>query len=164
MSNDPRANRQYKTSLLPTLTTEVKLVPQQDTLFTLYREICNGWRMLTDVRFKLLGFIPVISGVVLFSLLSDKPEGPSPLARMGIALFGLLITVALYVYEKRNSELYDDLISRGRKIEEELGIDTGLFRGRRVPSNQFVKHDIAINLIYGASIAAWLVSLIYIGS
>src|SRR5688572_18294402 len=162
MNYDPRANRHYKTSILPTFTGEVGSSPQQDILFTLYREVCSGWRMLTDVRFKLLGFIPVVSGVVLFSLLSNKSDGPSALARMGIALFGLLITIALFVYEKRNSELYDDLISRGRKIEEELGVDTGLFRGRRSPSSRFIKHDIAINLIYGASMGAWLVSLLII--
>ncbi|HLO32683.1 MAG TPA: hypothetical protein VK249_26285, partial [Anaerolineales bacterium] len=127
MSDNPRDARHYQTSSLPTLTKEVKSSQRQEILFTLYREVCSGWRILTDVRFKLLGLIPVVSGVVLFSLLSNKADGPTSLARMGIALFGLLITIALFVYEKRNSELYDDLISRGRKIEEELGVDTGIF-------------------------------------
>jgi len=165
MSDNPRATRHYKTSSLPTLAKRVKSSQQQEILFTLYREACNGWRMLTDVRFKLLGLIPVVSGVILFSLLSNKSDGPSPMARMGIALFGLLITLALFVYEKRNSELYDDLISRGRKIEEELGVDTGIFLGRRESSHKLIKHDVAINLIYGTAITAWLIALpiIYIG-
>lgn len=84
MNNDPHANRHYKTSSLPTLAEKIPIIPQQDVLFTLYRDVCNGWRMLTDVRFKLLGFIPVVSGVVLLSLLSNKLDGPSPLARMGM--------------------------------------------------------------------------------
>jgi hypothetical protein len=162
MSYNPRAKRHYKTSQLPTLTKAVNPSDHQDILFTLYREVCSSWRMLTDVRFKLLGFIPVISGVVLFSLLSNKSDGPSPLARIGIALFGLLITVALFVYDKRNSELYDDMISRGRKIEEELGVDTGLFLGRRGPSHKWIKHDTATTLIYGTSFGAWLMAFLLI--
>ena len=143
MSNNPLVKRHYKTSSLPSLTKAVKPSQRQDILFTLYREVCSGWRMLTDVRFKLLGFIPVVSGVILFSLLSTKADGPSPLARMAIAGFGLLITIALCVYDRRNSELYDDMISRGRKIEEELGVDTGLFLGRRDPSQKFINHGVS---------------------
>jgi hypothetical protein len=154
MSDDPRANRYYKTIDLPTLTVGIEPSQKPEILSMLYREVFSGWHMLTDVRFKLLGLIPVISGVVLFSLLSNKADGPSTLARLGIALFGLLITIALFVYDKRNSELYDDIISRGRKIEEELGIDTGLFLGRRESAHKLIKHDIATNLIYGTALVA----------
>jgi hypothetical protein len=165
MNTDPRANRHYDSSPLPTLTEKAKADSQQEILFALYREVCNGWRLLTDVRFKLLGLIPVVSGVVLFSLLSNKPDGPSPLTRMAIAVFGLLITIALFVYDKRNSELYDDMISRGRKIEEELGVNTGLFLGRPDPTKKFIKHGVATNLIYGTAMVAWPVAIlvIYLG-
>jgi hypothetical protein len=64
------------------------------------------------------------------------------------------------VYDRRNSELYNDMISRGRRLEQELGVETG---GRRARSNQFIKHDTAIHLIYGVSMAAWLVSFLYVG-
>jgi hypothetical protein len=162
MTDNPRNNRHYKTTRLPTLTDSVDSSQRKDVLMTLYREVCGGWRMLTDVRFKLLGLIPVISGVVLFSLLSEKPDGPSSLARSGIAIFGLLITTALFIYDRRNSELYDDMISRGRKIEEELGVDTGLFLGRRSPSHKWINHSNATNLIYGAAVAAWLIAFLLI--
>ena len=164
MNNYPRANRHYETSLLPTLTKKVQRSTQQEILFTLYREVCNSWCMLTDVRIKLLGLIPIVSGVVLFSLLSNKPDGPPPVTRMAIALFGLLITIALFVYDKRNSELYNDMITRGRKIEEELNVDTGLFPGRLDPTRKFIKHDVATNLIYGTAMVAWLVALFIVYS
>ena len=49
-----------------------------------------------------------------------------------------------------------------RKIEEELGIDTGLFRGRLKTYNKFIKHDIATNLIYGTVLLAWLLAIVAI--
>ena len=33
----------------------------------------------------------------------------------------------LWIYDTRNNELYDELISRGRRIEAELGIHTGAY-------------------------------------
>lgn len=159
-----RLRRHYQASLLPVFKEGAPAPSRQDVLLVLYGEVCNSWRTLTDVRFKLLGFVPTISVVVLISLLSgDEPtKGLTPITRMAIGLFGLLVTFALFVYELRNSELYDDLVSRGRRIEQELGIDTGQFLGRRDPRNWLIKHDVAINLIYGTAVAGWLFALLAI--
>lgn len=72
----------------------------------------------------------------------------------------------------RNSQLYDDLVSRWRRIEAELGLDTGHFRGRLQPSSRYllgplnvkvqIQHDTAINLIYGTSVGGWVLALIVI--
>jgi hypothetical protein len=50
-----------------------------------------------------------------------------------------------------------DLISRARKIEKELGIDTGQFLGRLKPPHVFLQHDASTNLIYGTALLGWLV-------
>ena len=71
---------------------------------------------------------------------------------------GLVATLGLLIYELRNSQLHDDLISRGRKIEDELGVDTGVFRGRKVAKG-LIKHDYATLLIYGAALVAWVTSI-----
>ena len=71
------------------------------------------------------------------------------------AILGLLATIGLLISELRNSQLHDDLISRGRKIEDELGIDTGVFKGR-TDARLFIKHDVAIFLIYGVALTGWL--------
>ena len=78
---------------------------------------------------------------------------------LGISIVGLMITIALLVYERRNSELYDDLISRGRKIEEEVGVDTGQFLGRRRARLPVLKHDATIYIIYICSMIAWLIAI-----
>ena len=64
-------------------------------LLALYAEVCKGWRTLTDVRFKLLGLMPIVSVAVLITLLSKGGPGSSlgPLAQAIIALFGLSVTL-----------------------------------------------------------------------
>lgn len=131
--NEERADRKYETSPLPLFRADAKQHQHQEILLALYSEIGSNWRMLTDVRFKLLGLVPSVSAVLLVSLLSkdDFSKGLSPISRIMVAVFGLIVTIGLYLYDLRNSELYDDLISRSRRIEAELGIDTGQFLGRR---------------------------------
>jgi hypothetical protein len=163
-------NRHYKISKLPVLLTEQRPLSteEQTLLMGLYTEICNSWRKLTDVRFKLLGLVPVVSGFFLIRAVSGGDLSPD--IRVGIVAFGLIVTLALWAYEVRNSQLYDDLISRGRRIEAELGVNTGHFRGRLESSSRYllgplrvrIQHDTAINLIYGGSVAAWLLALIVI--
>jgi hypothetical protein len=130
---------------------------RQGVLLALYAEVCNGWRTLTDVRFKLLGLVPVVSVTIVIALLSRGPvgQGLTPIVKSAIAGFGLIITVAVLLYDLRNTELYNDLVGRGRQIEAELGIHTGHFRGRPKPTNKFIKHDIALGLIYTSSIVGW---------
>jgi hypothetical protein len=163
-------NRHYKVSKLPVLLTEQRPLSteEQSLLMGLYTEICISWRKLTDVRFKLLGLVPVVSGFFLIRALSGGDLSSD--IRVGIAVFGLIVTLALWAYEVRNSQLYDDLISRGRRIEAELGVNTGHFRGRLESSSRYllgplrvrIQHDTAINLIYGISVGGWLLALIVI--
>jgi hypothetical protein len=65
------------------------------------------------------------------------------------------------IYNKRNDGLYDDMISRARRIEDELGIYTGLFRGRKTPPAPLVQHDVATRLIYGVVLLAWVAAAVF---
>lgn len=153
-----RNRREYETSLLPAMSSTAREPEHKEILLSLYGEICNSWRMLTDVRFKLLGLVPTVSAAVLISLLSrNKPdEGLSPLSRIAISVFGLLITVGIWMYDQRNTKLYIDLVRRGHRIEEELGIDTGQFRGRISPTPDWVNHRNATSIIYTVAVGGWL--------
>ena len=168
-----RNNRHYETSALPTLVADfAERFPCQaenDVRRFLYAEICANWRLATDVRFKLLALVPVVSAAILISLLgrpNDADTGLGPVTQTVIVLFGFIVTVALWIYDRRNNELYNDLVSRGRKIEQELGIDTGIFLGRLHPSTRvipgiaiLVGHSLGTSLIYGAAMAAWIVAV-----
>jgi hypothetical protein len=61
------------------------------------------------------------------------------------------------------SQLHDELISRGRRIEFELGVGAGQFRGRP-KSWRFVKHDVATLMVYLATLGAWIVAGIVLGA
>ena len=65
-----RQGRSYKTSPLPVFKNDRQEPDRETILLSLYAEICSSWRMLTDVRFKLLGFVPTVSVAALIALLS----------------------------------------------------------------------------------------------
>jgi hypothetical protein len=164
MNRDSVENRQYKASSLPVFKGNITVTPDKDALIALYEQICTSWHVLIDIRFKLLGFVPAVSVLLLVNLLSSEgaASGLSTITKIVIAVLGLLATVALLLYDLRNSELHDDLISRGRKIEETWGVDTGQFRGRLKSSNWFVKHDRATALIYGSALVGWAFAILAI--
>lgn len=136
---------------------------QRQILFKLYSEVCTSYRSLHDVRFKLLSLVPFVTVAVLVVILPGTGSGTSLLGPpgTGVCLVGFFVSIGLLIYELRNSSLYDDLISRGRRIEAELGIHTGVFRGRRKPKWPLVNHGTAIFLIYGAAILGWIMALWY---
>ncbi len=159
---EEKYERHYTSTFIPTLIT-FDDNNKQNLLIELYKEVCSSWKSLTDVRFKLLGFVPAVSVIAWGQLLSSDglKSTPGTYAGIFISMLGLLVTIALRIYDLRNDSLYDDLISRGRKIEEELAIDTGIFRGRRNPPTWWINHSIPVKLIYGSAMAGWLMTAIW---
>jgi hypothetical protein len=163
MERESRDSRHYTVSPLPTLREGVDASKNKDVLLKVYDQVCGTWKELVGVRFKLLALVPTVSLALLATVLSTKgvSEGLTLAERMVILSLGLTSTLGLYVYDIRNSELHDDLISRARKIEDELGVDTGLFRGRLKPQG-FCHHSLATRTIYVSAIVAWVISLIVV--
>jgi hypothetical protein len=161
---DPeRAGRMYATSPLPALRHGLDPKANRDVLVTLYNQVCQSWRQSVDVRFKLLALVPSVSLVALgvaFGGSAPLP-GVASLPKVLLALLGLALVLGLWIYDTRNSELHDDLISRARRIEEELGVHTGAFRGRPTPRQRWIAHGTATGLIYGATLFAWLMAFLY---
>ena len=161
MNRESRESRKYDASPLPIFREGVDVVANRDVMLKLYDQICSAWKELVGVRFKLLALVPPVSLAVLTTVLSNKglAEGMSTHAKLLVALLGLVSVLGLYIYDVRNSALHDDLISRGRRIEEELGVDTGLFRGRLSSRPPFT-HGVATNTIYFAAILAWALAFV----
>jgi hypothetical protein len=80
-----------------------------------------------------------------------------------IAALGLVTTLALWIYERRNTQLYSDLGNLNERIENELGIGEGQFSGARSKAAWPITHGVSIYLVYGASALSWLFTVIYIG-
>jgi len=149
--------RAYGVSRLPLIREELPPEVAREIRLRLYSEACSSWRMLTDVRFKLLGAVPAVTGAALYGLFALNAGGPGITRWVrGVAcLVGLGVTLGLVIYNMRNDGLYDDLISRARRIEYELGVCTGLFLGRKLPPTALVQHNVATWLIYGVVLLAW---------
>lgn len=164
MNRNSRNNRSYQVSTLPVMRQGGTNPTSTDFRVVLYGHICDTWRSLVDVRFKLLALVPTVT-ILVITKLSDYSQQPSSFSRAAqliIAFFGIFATAGLLIYDLRNSELHHDLISRARRIEDELHVDTGLFRGRLTSANWLIKHDRATALIYGASLVGWLAAVVVI--
>jgi hypothetical protein len=114
--------------------------------------------MLTDIRFKLLAFLPVAAGAATAVL----ARGSATMLTLAFSLFGLVVTIGLVTYNARNDQLYDTLVARAAAIERYLGIPDGAFANRPRPwfrpmrGRWKVDHRTAVSTIYMASIALWL--------
>ena len=163
MGQEDTAERKYKSTALPTVS---DYRGNRDLLLKLYEETAANWRQLTEVRFHLLALVPAVSILLVATVLSEEGPGKglSGLGKVAIAVFGFLITLGLLIYDLRNSQFYDDLISRGRKIEGELGVHTAIFAGRLKPkpSYPWINHSVATGVIYGSSLVAWIVAAVMI--
>jgi len=161
-ATDYRAGNTYKTTPLKTALKGQGLDPD-----LLYKEICNTWRQLVDVRFKLLALLPIVSITVIINIIDSDMHLYGQLL---VCAMGLIFTYGIRLYDKRNTELYDQLISRGRKIEEEQGIDNGLFMGRKGSGNYYffdlklpltkIQHDTGLTVIYGTCYLAWIAVIV----
>jgi hypothetical protein len=127
-----------------------------------YEQTTDLLRTLTDVRFKLLAFVPTIAGAAVGVL------GHSGAAQLlAVGLLGLLATLGILVYELRNTQIYDYALDRAKELEQRLGLVSirgastgGLFaerpgRSLRVLGITAAAHDRGLALVYGAALGGW---------
>jgi hypothetical protein len=136
-----------------------KPVSRQDALVTEYEETADNFRTLTEIRFELLKLLSLAAGVASVV----KPETGTPWL-LPFALIGLTFTLSIVTYNKRNDQLYDELIGRAAAIERELGVPDGAFANRPASWLSFgiwklrwpVNHRMPVSGIYIATISFWL--------
>jgi hypothetical protein len=104
----------------------------------LYEEVCKSLHQIDDFRARLLGLLPLSSGVGIFLLLGTSDGGASSIGRwLGvIGVIGFVISFGLFVYEVRQSVICGYLIRVGSKLEQSMGFQEGegQFWGRPAPS------------------------------
>jgi hypothetical protein len=88
-----------------------------------YDQTTQLLRMLTDIRFKLIAFVPTIAAASVG--LFGKPRPAVEL--LAIGLLGLTATVGILVYELRNSQIYAAAAKRAADLEAQLGFQGGLY-------------------------------------
>ena len=126
-----------------------------------YSEICADIRTTDDISFKLLGFVPLVSGIGIFAVLDllggNVASWPTTVFA---SLFGATITFALFRWELRNIQTCRWLRDRAASIEkDELKLTVGPFLGRE-KAPKFLGIELgktqAEKLLYTTTIAAWL--------
>ena len=129
---------------------------RREALLKEYSEVNSNFRLLTDIRFKLLALLPIAAAAAA----ALKGDGLG-LEGMGFSLFGLVATLGLATYNARNDQLYNELIGRAASIELSLGLQDGAFANRPRPWLSLggrlwpIDHGTGITTIYAASVALW---------
>ena len=136
----------------------------RDELRLDYDQTTELLRTLTDVRFKLLAFVPTISGAAV-GLLSRAHSAAELLA---VGSLGFVATLGIALYELRNTQVYDYAVHRAVELEARLGLVSvfrppapgGLYRERpghslRIFGLAAGGHDRGLALVYSAAIGGW---------
>jgi hypothetical protein len=141
------------------------MADDDDRLRLDYDQTTQLLRTLTDIRFKLLAFVPTVAGASVGLLGHPRPAAEL----LGVGLLGLVATLGIFVYELRNSQVYDAVVERAKALERKLGLPAvlgaegtqgGLFserprRGLTLFGLLAVWHDRGLALVYGAALAGW---------
>lgn len=78
-----------------------------------YQQTCAQFRFLADIRFKLLAFVPILTGITI-TLLSNKVSKESSFL---LGILGFIVTIGIVIYDLRNSQFYASTIARARYLE-----------------------------------------------
>jgi hypothetical protein len=133
-----------------------------------YEQTLSAWRLLTEIRFKLLALVPTIAGTAI-ALLSTR--GIDGWAAAMFSLLGLFVTLGIVFYDQRNTQLYNRLLGRAKFLESADVLDLpyppedeptqgGLVRSRPTEPRRLLglvemRHDRALAVIYGSVLGAW---------
>ncbi|HEX8147622.1 MAG TPA: hypothetical protein VF591_10620 [Pyrinomonadaceae bacterium] len=144
-----------------------------------YQEICGNIRATDEISFKLLGTVPLVSGVGAGALTvlekSQLLAAYSDYAVISFSALGALVTFGLYRWEMRNIQKCRWLIARAADFEQELlgpkppgqrGVQFVGWSEDRTPVPSIFKRPWgktqAEKFIYGGAIAAWFVPLMIV--
>lgn len=152
----------------PDMSEDLRLGYHQDTLENLrldYQQTNEYIKLLTDIRFRLLVFTPVITGITFaFSEFMLNRNGTIFI----VGILGFVATLGIIIYDQRNSQLYNRAIQRATRLEQLLEFPPimkdnahgGLFYERPARKKELlglilIWHDRGLALVYGASICGW---------
>src|SRR5579864_75372 len=127
---------------------------RKDIALAEYKEVADQFRKLTDIRFKLLTYLPL--GTVAAAVLVPAKDA---LVKPAIPAFAFVVTLCIAIYNKRNDQFYDELVKRAAELERELQIEHGSFSNRPKAWLKYgpflVDHRGPIGWIYMAAASLW---------
>jgi hypothetical protein len=123
-----------------------------------YQEVCENHRAITDFRGKLLTLLPLVSGAGIYILIPKQgdPHDLDPKYLVAIGVFGVLVTLGLFLHELRGIDECGQLISVGRSLEEMMRLPEGQFARKEKYHGRFKGPVGAARIIYPSIGFAWL--------
>jgi hypothetical protein len=135
-----------------------------------YERVLDQFKVLAEIRFKLLAFLPTVSGTAVALLTTREVDRAEQVA---IAVLGLTVTLAIFAYDQRNTQHYNRLAGRAEFLEGKrlklLNPDSpdepgGMMLERNVVPRHFLflvpmKHDRALGIVYAVVAGAWAFAL-----
>ncbi len=130
-----------------------------------YEQTTQLMRTLTDIRFKLLAFVPTIAGATVAFV--GTPRASAELVAVGV--LGLVSTLGIFLWELRNVQLLDGVVRRAEVLERRLGL-ASVLDGEAGPGGMVgerprqtltlfgmlgVRHEHGLGLVYGAALGGW---------
>jgi len=130
--------------------------PVNQELDPRWEGLCHHIHTTDDISFKLLALVPLVSiGGIASTLLKDEPEF-TPLVAL-LSLFAAAVTLAIWIWERRNIQTCRWLLCRAAELEEHTygAVKAGQFFATPAKPGGKGKTE-AEQLIYSLTIAAWL--------
>lgn len=106
-----------------------------------YEQTTQLLRTLTDIRFKLIAFVPTFAGASVGFFGRPRPA----VELLAIGVLGLVATLGIFLYELRNSQIYATAARRAKDLERQLELS----------ASGLDAHDRGLSLVYGAAMAGW---------
>jgi hypothetical protein len=136
--------------------------PDKDKL---YSELCSTIRATDDISFKLLGFVPVLSGSAIFLLLF-KGDSLAPATVILLCAVGAVITFGLFCWERRNvntCKLFREAVSQLEELMPAGWLKPYSILAKKMTSEKYSsswgKTESEV-LIYITSILVWTIPVI----
>jgi hypothetical protein len=97
----------------------------EDSVRSVYKEVCTSYHAIDEFRMKLLGLLPLASIVGLIAV-QKGAFGAVDVRRNELVayagFFASVFTLALFVYEIRGIRRSHRLVKRGKELEVKLGV------------------------------------------
>ena len=150
---------------------ELEVVDAEDERLKLdYEQTLATYRQFTEIRFKLLAFVPTLTGVAVALLTNATLDGSEQVALAGLGFF---VTFGIVLYDQRNTQFYNGAIARAQYLENGLDLDRfendqhrGLFGSRKDHRRRRlfglpIGHDLGLAFIYSAALGAWAFAAVH---
>ncbi len=114
-----------------------------------YAQICTNIRATDDISFKLLGFVPVVSGAAIAFLVGSKTANFALVTF--VSLFAAIVTLGFFRWELRNVQTCRWLRRLAEGMDHRVQPNPPTFLWLPIGKKE------AETMVYWSTIAAWLV-------